>query len=137
MSEESDQRVDGSCLCGDVAFHITLPTVFCGHCHCTMCQRNHGAAYVTWFGVKNDQFEIDKGSDVLVRYQSSEHGSRSFCGRCGTSLFCVIGENEHTDIPLANMHSSIDKGPQFHIFFKDRAEWVAIGDELPQIPGDE
>ena len=38
-------------ICGTVEFSVALPTLFCGHCHCTMCQRNHGAAYVTWFGV--------------------------------------------------------------------------------------
>ncbi len=101
-----------------------------------MCQRNHGAAYVTWFALPTGQLEIDKGSDALVRYASSEHGSRTFCGRCGTSLFCVVGEEpDHTDIPLANMHGAIDKEPQFHIFYDDRADWVAVGDELPRLGG--
>lgn len=131
-----EERVDGSCLCGGVEFHIVLPTIFCGHCHCTICQRNHGAAYVTWLGIANDRFAVDEGSELLVRYESSEHGSRSFCGRCGTSLFCVIGEQpDHIDIPLANMHGPIDKAPQLHIFFGDRANWVAIGDDLPRIAG--
>ena len=30
------QRVPGACLCGAVRFTITLPTLFCAHCHCTM-----------------------------------------------------------------------------------------------------
>lgn len=128
-------RVDGSCLCGAVEFHVQLPTLFCGHCHCTMCQRNHGAAYVTWFGIANGQLEIDKGTDALIRHASSEHGSRTFCGRCGTSLFCENTEHpDHTDIPLANMHGEIDRAPQLHIYFDDRADWVAIGDELPRLP---
>ena len=130
----SEQRVDGSCLCGAVEFHVVLPTLFCGHCHCSMCRRNHGAAYVTWFGVPNEQFEIDKGSDVLVRYPSSEHGTRSFCSRCGSSLFCDNTEHpDHIDIVLASMHSEIDKAPQFHVHYESRADWVTIGDALPQL----
>jgi hypothetical protein len=129
-------RVEGSCLCGTVAFHVALPTLFCAHCHCSMCQRNHGSAYVTWFGVPNDQLEIDTGADALVRYASSEHGSRTFCGRCGSSLFCENTEHPgHTDVPLANMHGEIDRVPQFHSYFDDHAAWLAVGDELPRLGG--
>jgi hypothetical protein len=99
-----------------------------------MCRRNHGAAYVTWFGVSNEQFEVDKGSDALVRYVSSEHGTRTFCSHCGSSLFCDNTEHpDHIDVVLANMHGEIDKAPQFHVHFDSRAEWVAIGDDLPHV----
>ena len=128
--------VDGSCLCEAVRFRVQLPTSFCGHCHCTMCQRNHGASYVTWFGVPKTQLTMLSGEDALTRYASSSHGSRSFCSRCGTSLFCVSDHHPETvDIPLANMHGEIDRSPQMHVFFDDRASWVATGDELPRLGG--
>ena len=71
-----------------------------------------------------------------MRYASSEHGSRTFCSRCGTSLFC---ENEHhperVDIPLANMLGAIDRAPQLHIFFDDRPAWADVSDALPRLGG--
>ena len=133
----SQGRVSGSCLCGAVAFHVELPTLFCGHCHCSMCRRNHGAAYVTWFGVLYEQFEIDQGIDALVRHASSEHGSRRFCGKCGSSLFCESTQHpEHIDIVLANMDGPIDKAPQLHFYWDSRADWTQIGDELPRLRAD-
>jgi hypothetical protein len=54
-----------------------------------MCRRNHGASYVTWFAIPRSQLSIDAGLDRLTRYESSSHGSRSFCSGCGSSLFCV------------------------------------------------
>ena len=54
----SETPILGACLCGAVRISIRPPTLFCGHCHCTMCQRNHGSAYVTWFGVPWEQTEI-------------------------------------------------------------------------------
>ena len=133
----SRAQVTGSCLCGAVAFHVELPTLFCGHCHCSMCRRNHGAAYVTWFGVLYEQFEIDKGIDVLVRHASSEHGSRRFCGKCGSSLFCESTQHpEHIDIVLANMDGPIDKAPQFLGYWESRADWAQVGDELPRLRAD-
>ena len=67
----------GACLCGDVEFNVTMPTMFCAHCHCTMCQRAHGAAYVTWFAIPYSQFELIDPNSQLAVFKSSVHGKRS------------------------------------------------------------
>jgi hypothetical protein len=132
----SENCVSGGCLCGAVRFEIDLPTQFCAHCHCSMCRRNHGAGYVTWIGVAPGQLRVVAGEQELVRYRSSEHGERKFCGVCGTSLFCANSQfPERVDIPLANLEGAIDKSPQAHIFFTDRASWVVLGDSLPHLGG--
>jgi hypothetical protein len=101
-----------------------------------MCRRNHGAAYVTWFGAPRSQLSIEMGRARTTRYQSSPHGSRTFCGACGTSLFCVSTEHpDVVDIPLAVMDGPIDKDPQVHIYFDDRARWAVLGDTLPRLGG--
>lgn len=46
------------------------------------------------------------------------------------------GFPERVDIPLANLGGPIDKEPQAHVFFSDRAPWVAPGDSLPQLGGE-
>jgi hypothetical protein len=128
------ERVSGACLCGDVRFSVELPSLFCAHCHCTMCQRNHGAAFVTWVGVPKDRLEVAAGRDTLVRYASSENGSRTFCGRCGTSLFCEnTAHPERVDIPLANLREPIDRAPQVHAYWSDRVAWQPIQDDLPHL----
>lgn len=132
----SEQRsVAGSCFCGAVRFEIDLPTLFCGHCHCSMCRRSNGAAFVTWVGVDVDKFRLLDGS-ALVRHQSSESGSRSFCGRCGSPLFC---ENTHhprrIDITLASMEQPIDRSPQAHLYYDCRASWIDGADDLPKRGG--
>jgi hypothetical protein len=136
MSSDTPRRVPGACLCGAVRFTVTTPTLFCGHCHCTMCRRNHGAAYVTWFAVPRAQVSVDSGSDRLTRYESSDHGSRSFCSGCGSSLFCVSSRHpDIVDIPLANMMGEIDRLPESHIYFDDRASWTIVADDLPRLGG--
>ena len=133
----SESRVEGACLCGAVEFRVELPTTACVHCHCTMCQRTHGAGVVTWIALPRAQLTIDSGEQELVRYESSSHGSRSFCGRCGTSLLCESTQRpDEVDIPLANLKSEIDRKPQLHIFFDDRAAWIQIDDGLPRLGGD-
>ena len=132
----SDATVSGSCLCGAIRFSVRLPSLFCGHCHCSMCRRNHGAGFVTWFAVPRDQFSLDDGHAELIRFPSSDHGTRSFCGRCGSSLLCESTEHpDQVDIVLANMDGPIDRPPQVHIYFDDRAEWVFVEDGLPRLGG--
>jgi hypothetical protein len=130
------EEVSGGCLCSAVRFSVQFPSQACVHCHCSMCRRNHGAGYVTWLAVPRPQFSLVCGADTVVRYQSSEHGSRSFCGRCGTSLFC---ENEsypdRVDIALGTVDGPIDREPQLHMFFDSRASWVEIADRLPRLGG--
>ncbi len=130
------KTVTGACLCGAVRFAVELPALVCAHCHCTMCRRAHGAGYVTWFVVPPERFKILAGADRLVRYRSSDHGTRSFCGTCGSSLFFESTKRpDHIDIVLANMEGPIDLAPQFHLFFSDHADWVQVADDLPRLGG--
>ncbi len=127
----------GACLCGAVRFTVKLPSSFCGHCHCSMCRRNHGAGFVTWFAVPEQQLSIDEGKDELVKFASSDHGTRSFCSRCGSSLFCVTGLTpDHIDIPLASMEGPIDREPQIHVYYDDRVPWVDANDGLTRLGGE-
>ena len=126
--------VTGSCFCSAVKFEIELPTLFCGHCHCSMCRRPHGASFVTWTGVPPERFTVTSGEQYLVRFQSSEKGTRSFCKNCGSQMFCQT-EPEVIDVALAALHGKIDRDPGCHYFFDSRADWTVVSDDLPKFGG--
>src|SRR5262245_12720761 len=131
----SVQTVTGSCFCGAIRFEVDLPTLFCGHCHCTMCQRSNGAAFVTWFGVEPGKLRLLDSSSP-VRHRSSEHGSRSFCSRCGSQLFCENAQHpERIDITLASMHDHIDRAPKAHMYYDCRVSWIDDLGQLPKLGG--
>jgi hypothetical protein len=101
-----------------------------------MCRRNHGAGYVTWFAVPRGQFSLEAGEAQLQRFRSSDHGTRSFCARCGSSLFCESTRHpDKIDIVLANMEAPIDRDPQLHVYFDDRVSWIHVEDGLPRLGG--
>ena len=128
--------VAGSCLCRSVRFRVELPSLFCAHCHCTMCQRSHGAPFVTWFAVPRERFVL-QADETLTRYRSSDHGTRSFCRRCGSTLFCESTHSpRHIDIVLANMEGAIDRRPECHVYYDSRAPWIDLSDALPRTGGE-
>ncbi len=133
----ASQPIGGSCLCGEVRFQLRPPTQVCVHCHCSICRRAHGAGFVTWVRLPKAQLELVSDGERLLRYRSSEHAVRSFCARCGSSLFFETSHSPDTvDVVLANLDGPLDRDPQLHVFFDHRAEWIAVGDDLPRLGGE-
>ena len=126
----------GGCLCGAVRFEVTAPTKWCAHCHCSLCRRAHGAAFVTWFGVASEQFRFIEGEGELRWYASTPGANRGFCRSCGSTLFFKserwAGE---THIALAHMDGPIDREPAAHVFYDTHVDWIELGDDLKRLGG--
>jgi hypothetical protein len=83
MTEDGD-RIEGKCLCGAVTVRVGPRRRNVEACHCSMCRRWGGSAYV---GVQCGSDVLFVGEENVVRYRSSEWAERGFCGRCGSNLF--------------------------------------------------
>ena len=123
-----EHQVRGACLCGRVRFELDLPTKWVAHCHCSMCRRAHGAAFVTWVSVPETAFRVTAGADHLRDYRSSETAVRSFCDVCGsTMLFRSEGRwKGEVHVTRANIEGEIDRRPTGHGFYEDRVDWVEL-----------
>jgi hypothetical protein len=45
-----DQKITGGCLCGDTKYTGIGEPKWVVHCHCKLCQRHSGAAFLTYVG---------------------------------------------------------------------------------------
>lgn len=128
-----DNTVSGSCLCGAVRFEVTLPSLWCAHCHCSMCQRYHGAPVVTWAGFKTDDVEFTLGENRISWFHSSPQAQRGSCATCGSSfLFRSERWPDELHICLANFHGPIDREPEGHVYYDSHVPWLQLGDDLPR-----
>jgi hypothetical protein len=128
--------IRGECLCGTVKFEIDPPTKWCAHCHCTVCRRAHGSAFVTWFGVLLEQFRIVSGEEDVRWYQSSKEAQRGFCKKCGsTMLFQSNRWADEMHIVLSNIVGEIDRSPAAHVFYDTHVEWFSVNDNLKLLGG--
>jgi hypothetical protein len=121
----------GACFCGQLKFEFDGPSLWCAHCHCTMCRQTHGAAFVTWVGVAEDNFRLTDES-TLKWFESSENARRGFCSQCGSSVFFNSTQwPGEIHIARAAIAGEIDRQPQVHVFWDSHVDWASVDDKLP------
>ena len=84
----SGDKLTGGCLCGALRYEIDGTGESASHCHCGMCRKASGAAFVTWISVAHERFRYTQGAPAS--YRSSDIASRSFCGRAAASFKSMI-----------------------------------------------
>ena len=76
----------GSCLCGQVKYKLISEPQKVSHCHCRMCQKQHGAAFATYASLPKNKIVYLSGLHLLSEYYSSSTTLRKFCGKCGSNI---------------------------------------------------
>jgi hypothetical protein len=104
------------------------------HCHCSMCRRQHGAAFSTFGAVVAERFRWASGEERLRHYQGP-HVRRTFCGTCGSTLAAVDHRwPELVWIAAGTLDKDPGARPLYHIHVDSKAPWFEIHDPLPQYP---
>lgn len=132
MSETS--IFTGGCLCGAVRYEARGAPLGVNHCHCTQCQRVSGAAMLTWATWPRASVKMLGGA--AADYESSPGVMRSFCARCGSTLFWRREGRrpEEIDIAAGTIDQADALAPAEHIFVKSRRRWMPLCDGLPAYP---
>jgi hypothetical protein len=135
----------GSCLCGGVKYEINGPLISPGNCHCSMCRKQHGAAFRSRARVQIRDFRWVQGEDLVTFYESSPAIFRGFCRVCGSPIINKFNAGsplaeQDPDAPsrygidLATLDDDPGVRPLVHAFVASKAPWFTITDDLPQFP---
>ncbi len=125
----SEQVFEGGCLCGAVRWRATGEPLYAYHCHCRMCQRQSGAAFLTGVTFPFDAVNWLRGEPCL--HQSSENAKRGFCAQCGSwvswqwfdeKISLTAGSFDHPECII----------PNYHVFTESQVPWISIDDALPR-----
>lgn len=123
--------IQGGCLCGEVRYAITAPLRHADNCHCSMCRRQHGAAFATYAALEPGAFAWISGEEHTRIYATPGGAGWCFCRTCGSTL-AGTRHGVITSIALGTVEGDPGVSPQSHIFVGSRAPWHAIHDHLPQ-----
>ncbi|WP_420347134.1 GFA family protein [Pelagibius sp.] len=121
----------GGCLCGAVRYRATADPIRAVHCHCTMCRRASGAAFLTHVHFPIAAFEWIEGEPT--RYRSSSEAERGFCAHCGSTLTmheAVL--DDRVQVSLGSLDRQEDIRPDDHVWTLRQLPWVRLDDGLPR-----
>lgn len=130
---EEQSPIDGRCLCGAVKVRATPLRRHVEACHCTMCRRWNGIAFV---GVMCGEVAIE-GEDHVTRYRSSDWAERGFCNICGSALF-------YHYLPLGTYGFTAGLFPDDallplaeEIFIEEKPDYYAFAGDAAKLTGEE
>ena len=124
----------GSCLCGEINYKLMSEPKKVSHCHCTMCQKQHGAAFATYASVPPSELVYISGQASLVEYQSSENIKRKFCSVCGSNIEWS-GSTKYptwTSIAIATLDTQYQPKKIINIQTETKVCWLNINDVVNQ-----
>jgi hypothetical protein len=122
---------EGGCLCGGVRYRVAGEARTSAICHCVSCRRASGAQSVAWVVFPSEAFSFVSGDPG--EYRSSAGVSRTFCGRCGTSLTYQHDENaDSIDVTTASLDLPDELPPTRHVWLEDKVSWESVDDGLPR-----
>lgn len=88
MSDNVETK--GACLCGAVTLAVKQAKTTAGACHCGMCRKWSGAAFMA----------VDCGTQVTLSgeenvstFASSMWAERAFCSKCGSNLYYKVKQS--------------------------------------------
>lgn len=126
--------IQGSCLCGSVAFEAGALTSPIGHCHCRTCQKAHSAAFATTARAAREGFRWTRGTEQRRHFESSPGKLRHFCGRCGSHLMAEWVDAPYVIIRIGSLDHDPGERPAVHIWTSHDLPWLDVGPALPALP---
>jgi hypothetical protein len=123
----------GGCLCGALRCQVEGEPTVSGVCYCRTCRPASSAPALPFVVFPADQFAFTRGEPV--RYRSSPHVVRTFCGRCGSPM---TDATDDAPVRIDVMTCSLDDpeafSPSHHVWASAKVAWHEIGDGLPVYP---
>jgi len=116
----------GSCLCGAIKYTLKSEPRKVSHCHCRMCQKQHGAAFATYCSLPKQDLVYEQGKELLTAFNSSSSIMRKFCRRCGSSIEWSGSPEypEWTSIAVATLDTPFQADKVIDIYTDTKVCWL-------------
>ncbi|WP_062263030.1 GFA family protein [Endozoicomonas arenosclerae] len=123
----------GSCLCGSIQIELHGSISDIIHCHCSLCRKSSGTAYVTNGFVEAKDLRVVDTEKQLTFYERVEGKKRHFCRKCGSPVYSSnASDPDRYRIRLGILDSEITERPISHNFVTSKADWEDLDADLPR-----
>jgi hypothetical protein len=125
-------RMTGRCLCGGVRYEGEAEPIFMRACHCKVCQRFTGSAFVTAIAVPRKSIII---TGTLTTYTQLGGTSglplhRRFCPECGSPVVVHVESSTRMVIMAVTLDDTAFIRPTANIFCDEAQSWVPMSPDM-------
>ena len=127
----------GGCLCGAIRYEVLESPTTVANCHCSMCRKHSGAAYLTYIAIVRGGFSLIKGE--LAIFRSSDQAIRCHCGTCGSPV--TFEFDADPDVVWITAGSLDDPNliiPSENWYINSKLDWIELDHSIhgwPEGPG--
>ncbi len=125
----------GRCSCGDVVYVLYNDFMFVHTCHCNLCRKITGSAFIINGMIEGSNFNLKKGSleNFIGPSGSGKKHNIKRCKKCGDPIVSYFGNTEHLAVvKIGSLDRPENVLPQAHIFVSEKLEWVELKDTIPK-----
>lgn len=119
----------GGCSCGAVRFRLTSRPMFVHCCHCTLCQRQTGSAFVLNALIETSRIELVSGQPVAIS-MPTESGRPHDIYRCPTCQIAVWSDYGRRPglrfVRVGALDKPHDLAPDVHIYTRSKVPWLRL-----------
>ncbi len=119
----------GGCQCGAVRYRAEELNDDAHICHCRMCQKAVGNAFISLVSVEFDQFAWTRGTNA--EFFSSQKTARGFCAECGTPLYMRDADDTKIFLTLGTLDDPNRVPPKQQVGNEAMLTWFAGLHHLP------
>lgn len=133
--DAGSDEIPGSCLCGGVAYAVSLPFAQFVICHCSRCRKASGSSQAVNAAVLPGQFRWLRGKDEVQRFDlaSARSFSAAFCRQCGSQMPHETRSGRYVIVPAGSLDRDPGVTPVTHCYWESRAEWLEGAPDLPKL----
>ena len=125
-------RLEGSCSCRAVRYRLRTAPMFVHCCHCTLCQKQTGGAFVINALIETDRIELLAGAPQAVS-MPTESGRPHDVYRCPTCLVAVWSDYGRRPslrfLRVATLDEPHAIQPDVHIYVRSKVPWVRLPED--------
>lgn len=121
--------IRGRCLCGATTYEADTKPVWQAHCHCESCRRATGAAFASFFCIKDGHWRWTGAKPAT--YESSARVWRDRCATCGAPM-AYRADRYAGEIHFlaATLNDPSAFAPTAHVNTAEQLPWAHLGDGL-------
>ena len=128
---------EGGCSCASVRYQLMSPPMFVNCCHCTLCQKKTGGAFVINALIETSRIRLLKGEPVAVSMptESGRHHSIYRCPSCQIAVWSDYGGRVSLRfVRVSTLDEPHRVVPDAHIFVRSKVPWVTLAANARQFP---